>query len=111
MINDYLWTTLYAQHQAELRASARRRGGDTASSVRPRSGPVGWLRLRRHVATARPAPRPSAAATSAVTPAAAVTAAEPAMTAAAVAWARLASGAGNLEPATGSRTEPERDAA
>ena len=121
-MNDYAWMQLHAQRESEHRARARHRGGDD-TTARPAS--ARWLRLRlgRHLAAARPAPMPSAAASSSVAPAAAVTAAAPAMTAAmrgsasdaptaaAVAWARLASGAGNLEPATWSRTEPERDAA
>jgi hypothetical protein len=50
MINDYVWTQLYAQREAQLRAQARRRGGAPASSTRPGSGYGGWrwLRLRRH---------------------------------------------------------------
>lgn len=122
MMNDYAWMQLHAQREGEHRARARHRGGDD-TTARPAS--AHWLRLRlgRHVAAGRPAPMPSAAASSSVTPAAAVTAAAPAITAAvrgsasdaptaaAVAWSRLASGAGNLEPATWSRTEPERDAA
>ena len=41
-MNDYLWTVLYAEREAELRANARRRGGDTASS-----GPARLWRVHR----------------------------------------------------------------
>ena len=95
MMNDFAWTTLHAHRARAHRARARRRGGDDTP----------------------------AAETSPKTPTAAVTAAVPALTAArrrtasdaptaaALAWARLASGAGSLAPATPSTTERGRDAA
>jgi hypothetical protein len=70
MINDYLWAMLYAQRQADLRARARRRGGDPASSGSASPGPVRRLLVRLGLrrppavpATARPAITDTTAAT------------------------------------------------
>lgn len=117
-MNDYAWTTLHAHRESELRTRALHRGGDDTPAARALSTPARRLTLwvSRHLAAARSAPE---AVESAMAPAAAVPAltaarrrtASDAPTAAALAWARLASGAGSLAPATPSATERGREAA
>lgn len=109
MMNDYIWTQLYAQRERELRARGRRRGGDTAPMGGARRRPTRWLGLfgDRPVAPARVA---AGAAAPVVAPVRRRTASH-APTAAAAAWVRLATGRGSLAPAGGTDTERERDAA
>ena len=123
MMNDYAWTTLHAHRESELRTRALQRGGDDTPTAGTRSAPARRLRLwvSRHLAAI--GREPTAAGTSPKAPTAAAPAPVPARvtarrptasdapTAAAVAWGRLASGAGSLAPATRSTTERGREAA
>jgi hypothetical protein len=123
MMNDYAWTTLHAHRDSELRTRALHRGGDDTPTAGTRSAPARRLRLwvRRHVVAA--GREPTVAGTSPKAPTAAAPSPVPALgtarrrtasdapTAAAVAWERLASGAGSLAPATRSTTERGREAA
>ena len=108
-MNDYIWVQLYAQREAHLRATARRRGGHTTPTSSWRRRPARWfgLRLGRPLVPARgalgagppvAAPARRRTATHQSTPAAA-------------AWARLAAGNGSLAPGTSGGTEDKRDAA
>ena len=118
MMNDHAWTTLHAHSESEHRARALHRGGDDPRVGGTPSGSARRLRfwVSRHLSPARSAP---GAVEWAMAPVAEVPAmatarrrtASDAPTAAAVAWARLASGAGSLEPATRSTTERGREAA
>ena len=117
-MNDYAWTTLHAHRESELRTQALHRGGDDTPAAGTRSAPARRLGLwvSRHLAAARSAP---GAVERSLAPTATVPAltaarrrtASDAPTAAALAWARLASGAGSLAPATPSATERGREAA
>lgn len=109
MMNHYIWTQLYGQREAQLRATSRHRGGDAA----PTSNWSRWAArlpgpgLGRPVASARGtlgAGPPVAA------PARRRTVAHP-PTPAAAAWARLAAGNGSLARGAPGDTEDERDAA
>lgn len=123
MINDYAWTTLHAHRESELRTRALHRGGDDTPATGTRSAPTRRLRrwVSRHLAAVGRGPTavgtsPKAPTAAAPTPVPALliarrfTASE-APTAAAEAWARLASGAGSLAPATRSATTQGREAA
>lgn len=123
MMNDYAWTTFHAHRESELRARALQRGGDDTPTAGTRSTPARRLRLwvSRHLAAV--GREPTTVGTSPKAPTAAAPAPVPARvaarrrtasdapTAAALAWGRLASGAGSLAPATRSTTERGREAA
>ena len=122
MMNDYAWTTLHAHRESELRTRALHRGGDDTPTADTGSGPARRLGLwvSRHLAAVGRGP--TAVGTSPKAPTAAAPTAVPAQmarrvtasdapTPAAQAWARLASGAGSLAPATRSTTEEGREAA
>lgn len=123
MMNDHAWMQLHAHRESEHRARARRRGGDDTPGGSARTSPAQRLRLRLSAlfvspaATVRSAPAPAAASPPVVVTAvpagraAARRTASDAPTTAALAWARLASGAGTLEPASPTTAELERDAA
>ena len=123
MMNDYAWTTLHAHRESELRTRALHRGGDDTPTAGTRSAPARRLRLwvSRHLAAARQEPTavetsPEAPTAAAPTPVPAPViahrrTASDAPTDAAVAWERLASGAGSLAPATRSTTERGEEAA
>ena len=123
MMNDYAWNTFHAHRESELRTRALHRGGDDTPTAGTRSAPARRLRLwvSRHLAAV--GREPTAVETSPKAPTAAVPTPVPARvtaprgtasdapTAAAVAWGRLASGAGSLAPATRSTTQREKEAA
>lgn len=122
-MNDYAWTRLHAHRESELRTRALHRTVDDTLPLGPRSAPARWLRLwaSRHLAAA--GREPISVATSPKAPSGAASTRVPAMAlprrlsasdapiAAAVAWERLASGAGSLAPATRSTTEGGEEAA